>query len=197
MMMDEAAGPGGEEGVPGEPGIHAEAGGGHGATPEAEAEFQAELALDEGLASLERELETLNDRHMRLAADFDNYRRRVQAEMADSWVRAQSDLVRRLLGSLDDLQRVALLEPESATVQAIVEGVDMVERNFLKALHDAGVEVVDPHAQRFDPAVMEAVMKVPTDSVDDDDRVHQVFQRGYVLKGHLVRPARVAVLKND
>ena len=197
MMMDEVAGQGGEERVPGEVGSHADAAGSHGTTPEEEAELQAELALDQGLASLERELDTLNDRHLRLAAEFDNYRRRVQAEMAEGWVRAQSDLVRRLLGSLDDLQRVALLEPESASVQAIVEGVDMVERNFLKALQDAGVEVLDPLAQRFDPAVMEAVMKVPTDSAEDDDRVHQVFQRGYVFKGHLVRPARVAVLKND
>jgi len=196
-MTDEVAGPDGEDRMPGGAGADANAGASHGASPEADAELRAELALDQGLASLERELETLNDRHLRLAAEFDNYRRRVQTEMAESWVRAQADLVRRLLGSLDDLQRVALLEPESATVEAIVEGVDMVERNFLKALQDAGVEVVDPQAQRFDPEVMEAVMKVPTDSAEDDDRVHQVFQRGYVFKGHLVRPARVAVLKND
>lgn len=166
-------------------------------TPEVEEETRAELELDQGLMDLERELETLNDRHLRLAAEFDNYRRRVQTEMADSWTRAQADLVRRLLESLDDLQRVALLEPETATVQAIVEGVDLVERKLMKALAEAGVEVLNPESQRFDPGLMEAVMKVPTDSPEDDDRVHQVFQRGYLLKGHLVRPARVAVLKND
>jgi len=164
-------------------------------TPEEEA--RAELELDQGLVDLERELGALNDRHLRLAAEFDNYRRRVQTEMADSWTRAQADLVRRLLESLDDLQRVALLEPETATVQAIVEGVDLVERKLMKALAEAGVEVVNPESQRFDPGLMEAVMKVPTDSAEDDDRVHQVFQKGYLLKGHLVRPARVAVLKND
>lgn len=166
-------------------------------SPEGEEEARAEAELDQGMEDLERELQTLNDRHLRLAAEFDNYRRRVQTEMADSWTRAQADLVRRLLESLDDLQRVALLEPETATVQAIVEGVDLVERKLMKALGDAGVEVVNPEAQRFDPGVMEAVMKVPTDAPEDDDKVHQVFQRGYLLKGHLVRPARVAVLKND
>ncbi len=166
-------------------------------TPEGEEEARAELELDQGLLDLEREMGALNDRYLRLAAEFDNYRRRVQTEMTDSWTRAQADLVRRLLDSLDDLQRVALLEPETATVQAIVEGVDMVERKFLKALAEAGVEVLNPESQRFDPGLMEAVMKVPTDSPEDDDRVHQVFQKGYLLKGHLVRPARVAVLKND
>lgn len=197
MMMDEVPGRDEHEGTPEVMGTDPVDGGGGRPTPEAEAEARAELDLDQGLEGLERELKTLNDRHLRLAAEFDNYRRRVQAEMADSWTRAQADLVRRLLESLDDLQRVALLEPETATVQAIVEGVDMVERKLMKALGEAGVEVLNPEAQRFDPGVMEAVMKVPTDAPQDDDRVHQVFQRGYLLKGHLVRPARVAVLKND
>lgn len=192
--MDEV--PGRDEHVTEEGAGRAEGHGG-GPSPEVEEEARAELELDQGLGELERELQALNDRHLRLAAEFDNYRRRVQSEMADSWTRAQADLVRRLLESLDDLQRVALLEPETATVQAIVEGVDLVERKLLKALSEAGVEVVNPESQRFDPGVMEAVMKVPTEAPEDDDRVHQVFQKGYLLKGHLVRPARVAVLKND
>jgi len=194
-MMDEVPGRDEHEGAADVAGTEQGLAGEGRQTPEEEA--RAELELDQGLVDLERELGALNDRHLRLAAEFDNYRRRVQTEMADSWTRAQADLVRRLLESLDDLQRVALLEPETATVQAIVEGVDLVERKLMKALAEAGVEVVNPESQRFDPGLMEAVMKVPTDSAEDDDRVHQVFQKGYLLKGHLVRPARVAVLKND
>jgi molecular chaperone GrpE len=167
------------------------------ASPELIEEQEVEAGLERESSQLERELESMNDRHLRLAAEFDNYRRRVQSEMAESWVRAQADLVRRLLDPLEDLQRVALLEPETATVQAIVEGVDMVERKFLKALAEAGVEVLSPVGEAFDPAVMEAVMRVPAETSEEDDRVHQVFERGFVLKGHLVRPARVAVRKFD
>ena len=173
------------------------AGGGAAASPEAVEELQAEAVLDDELRRLEQELEGMNDRHLRLAAEFDNYRRRVQNEMAETWARAQADLVRRLLDPLDDLQRVALLEPGSATVQAIVEGVDLVERKFLKALAEAGGEILNPEGEPFDPQRMEAVMRVPAEDAGEDDRVHQVFQRGFLLKGHLVRPARVSVRKFD
>ena len=172
-------------------------------SPEQAEEIAAEEALGEveehlgsELDEVQQELDGLHDRHLRLAAEFDNYRRRVQTEMSEAWIRAQSDLVRRLLDSVDDLQRVALLDPETATVQAIVEGVDLVERKVLKALEEAGVEVFDPVGEDFDPERMEAMMRVAAESEEDDDVVHEVFQRGYLLKGHLVRPARVSVRKH-
>lgn len=152
---------------------------------------------EEGRNPLEEELEALNDRHLRLAAEFDNYRKRMREELAEAGTRAQAELVRKLLGPLDDLHRVARLEPGNATVEAIVEGVDMVQGNLLRALKELGFQVLDPEGERFDPEVMEAVAKVPTSSPEDDDRVHQVFQLGYVFRGHLVRPARVAVRKLD
>ena len=145
---------------------------------------------------LEREIDHLNDRHLRLAAEFENYRKRVRAEKRETWARAQADLVRRLVESVDDLQRVALLDPETASVQDIVEGVDLVERKLLRALAEAGLEVLDPAGEDFDPNVMEAVMTAPASSEDEDDTVDMVLQRGYLLEGHLVRPARVSVRKH-
>ncbi|MCY4648114.1 MAG: nucleotide exchange factor GrpE [Gammaproteobacteria bacterium] len=146
---------------------------------------------------LEREIDHLNDRHLRLAAEFENYRKRVRAEKRETWARAQADLVRRLVDSVDDLQRVALLDPKTASVQDIVEGVDLVERKLLRALADAGLEVLDPAGEDFDPNVMEAVMMAPASSEEEDDTVDMVLQRGYLLEGHLVRPARVSVRKHD
>jgi len=143
------------------------------------------------------EVERLNDRYLRLAAEFDNYRRRMQGELAEAWPRAQADLVRRLLDPVDDLKRVALLEPDCATVESIVEGVDLVERKLMKALLEAGVEVIDPVDGRFDPEIMEAVMRVPAEDPEEDDAVQQVFQLGYRFKGHLIRPARVSVRKYE
>ncbi|MCY4571201.1 MAG: nucleotide exchange factor GrpE [Gemmatimonadetes bacterium] len=150
------------------------------------------------ISELEAQRDRLRDQHLRLAADFDNFRKRTEDRLRQRWNRAQADLVARFLDPLDDLRRVTALEPEStASVDAIVEGVDLVERKFSRALEEAGVEVVDPEGEDFDPNTMEAMMRVPTESEDDDDTVANVFQRGYTLKGILIRPARVSVFKSD
>ena len=147
------------------------------------------------LAALREELASLNDRHLRLAAEFTNYRRRVERERAETWCRAQGDLVSKLLDALDDLQRVAGLDLGNATVEGIMEGIDLVDRKFERLLAEAGVEVVDPVGGRFDPETMEAMMRVPASTEEEEDHVAQVFQKGYTLKGQLLRPARVSVLK--
>ncbi len=145
---------------------------------------------------LKTERDRLKDRHLRLAADFDNYRKRTEERLRQGWDRAQADLVARLLDPLDDLLRVTALEPENkSSVDSIVEGVDLVERKFFQVLKDAGVEVVDPAGEPFDPNTMEAMMRAPAESEDDDDTVAMVFQKGYTLKGLLIRPARVSVFK--
>ncbi len=162
-----------------------------------EAESEALTSAEADLAGVRDELEALSDRHLRLAAEFNNYRRRVEQERVTSWTRAQADLVGRLLDALDDLQRVAQLDLTNATVEAIMEGVDLVERKFLRVLEDAGVEVIEPMGDAFDPETMEAMMRVPAESDEDDHRVAQVFQKGYALKGQLIRPARVSVYTKD
>lgn len=153
-------------------------------------------ARDTELQALREEFEDLNDRHLRLAAEFNNYRRRVDQERLDTWARAQADLVGNLLDVLDDLQRVAGLDLTNATVDGIMEGIDLVERKFVRALQDAGAEVLSPEpGTPFDPETMEAMMRVPVEDEDQDDTVAQVFQKGYAFKGRLVRPSRVGVHK--
>ncbi|MFQ5537755.1 MAG: nucleotide exchange factor GrpE [Gemmatimonadota bacterium] len=159
---------------------------------------EVEQALAEELSTLKQDFESLNDRHLRLAAEFNNYRRRVEQERLDTWARAQADLVGRLLDVVDDLQRVAALDLSNATVEGIMEGIDLVERKFLQRLTEAGVEVIDPKpGDPFDPERMEAMMRVPAPSPEDDDTVDQVFQKGYAFRDQLVRPARVSVHKYE
>jgi len=148
---------------------------------------------DDALAS---ELAALQDKHLRLVAEFNNYRRRSEQERLGAWSRAQGDLLAKFLEVLDDLARVAQLDLSNATVEAIMEGVDLVERKFLRILEDAGVEVIDPAGQPFDPSRMEGVMRMPAEAREQDDTVAQVLQKGYALKGTLIRPARVAVFKH-
>ena len=161
--------------------------------PAADGEETAPAPADPG--ELRAERDQARDRHLRLAADFDNYRKRTEDRLRQRWDRAQADLVSRMLEPLDDLLRVTALEPESASVEAIVEGVDLVERKFFRVLEEAGVGIVDPAGEAFDPNTMEAMMRVPAGSEEDDDIVERVFQRGYTFKGLLVRPARVSVYK--
>jgi molecular chaperone GrpE len=157
--------------------------------------------LEEGLERevqvLQEDLGRLQDQHLRLAADFENYRKRVSSELSTGWVRAQAELAGALLDGLDDLQRVSQFTSEDATLEALIEGVDLVERKFMKALTDAGLEPLDPTGDPFDPNIMEAVMRVPTEEEGQDETVHQVFQKGYLFKDFLVRPARVSVYKDD
>lgn len=150
--------------------------------------------IESDLESLQRDLASASDRYLRLAAEFDNYRRRVERERADAYGRAQADLASRLLEPLDDLERVAHHVEDADT--PLLQGVQLVERKLRQVLHAAGLEPVAAEGARFDPNSMEAVAMVPTDSHDEDDVVSDVFQTGYYFKGTLIRPARVRVKKH-
>jgi len=161
----------------------------------AEEEAAAE-AIHARLQDLETELAASKDRHLRLAAEFDNYRKRVVRDQADTLARAQAVLVSKLVEVLDDLDRVAH-HSESATKDALLEGVELVERKFRQVLETAGLERLDATGGYFDPATMEALTTVPTADPDEDDHVAEVFQPGYRFQGTLLRPARVVVKKYD
>lgn len=162
--------------------------------PPDSSEAEAEQ-IESDLESLERDLATASDRYLRLAAEFDNYRRRIDRERGEAFVRAQADLAGRLLDALDDLERVSE-HAESATHESLVEGVQLVERKLRQVLATAGLEQIDADGAIFDPKSMEAVAMIGTDSAAEDDIVSDVFQRGYGFKGTLLRPARVRVKKH-
>ncbi len=143
------------------------------------------------------ELERLNDRHLRLAAEFDNYRRRSTAQLGEAGARAQAELVGRLLDVVDDFERIASVGPEQATVNSLLEGVDLVRRKLEQVLVGAGLEVVEAEGETFDPNSMEAMIREPAESPEEDDTVGSVLQKGFRFRGHLVRPARVSVRKHD
>jgi molecular chaperone GrpE len=148
------------------------------------------------LELLQEEIEQLNDRHLRLAAEFDNYRKRVERERAESRARSQAEVVARLLEPLDDLERVASVDPQSTSVPAVLEGVALVERKLRRSLEAVGLEEVDAAGQRFDPTTMDAVLTAPAEGPEQDEMVADVLQKGYRLDGILVRPAKVRVRKH-
>lgn len=133
------------------------------------------------------------DRYLRLAAEYDNYRKRSAKERQDAGARAQADLVRQMVEALDDVARFAHVDPATTDATTIVQGVDMVEKKLLKALGNAGLEVINPVGETFDPALHEAVATEPTSAQEDDHVVSRVYQPGYLFKSQLLRPARVVV----
>ncbi|HEY6089929.1 MAG TPA: nucleotide exchange factor GrpE [Gemmatimonadaceae bacterium] len=133
------------------------------------------------------------DKYLRLAAEYDNYRKRSSKERQDAGMRAQADLVRQLIEALDDVARFAHIDPATTDATTIVQGVDMVEKKLLKALGAAGLEIINPVGETFDPALHEAVATEPTSAREDDHVVSRVYQPGYVFKSQLLRPARVVV----
>jgi molecular chaperone GrpE len=153
-------------------------------------------AVESEVEELRDELTELRDRHLRLAAEFDNYRKRNERDRQTLVTRLQVDLVASLLDVIDDLERVAESGADT-TPDGVIEGIQLVEKKFRSVLRAAGLEAIDAEGELFDPAVMEAMMVVPTDDPSQDDCVADVFQRGYRFGDVLVRPARVKVLKYE
>jgi molecular chaperone GrpE len=147
----------------------------------------------ERVAALEAELAELKDRHLRLAADYDNFRKRANRERDELRTRGQADLVRLLIEELDDLGRVAHLDPVATAAADIIAGIELVERKFQRELGAAGMVVINAVDVPFDPNVHEAVTTIPTDDEAQDHTVAAVLQVGYRFNGTLLRPARVQV----
>ena len=156
---------------------------------EERANAQAEPTLEEQVAALEAERdEHLNDLK-RVAAEFENYRKRVARDQESLVARAHERLVKELLPVLDDLER-ALAAAEEHEEAKLEEGVRLVHRELAGALRREGLAEIDTDGQ-FDPHVHEALLSQPSDV--EEGSVIEVVQKGYTLGDRVVRPARVVV----
>jgi len=142
---------------------------------------------------LKQELDELKDRHLRLAAEFENFRKRTRKEQSESRTMAKADLAFEVLPTLDDLARVADMPHESTTVEALDEGIELILRNLRKKLEDAGLARIEALDQPFNPELHQGILTVEIDDPTLDDTVSRVFVDGYTFLGRLVRPAQVEV----
>lgn len=169
------------------------------AEPSAPAEGAAEiggLPLEpphEAIHRLETEKAALQDRYVRLAAEYDNFRKRSLREREELTSRAQGAFAGRLLDELDDLDRLLAGDPSAMTAASLYEGMELLARKLWKELELAGMERIDPAGQAFDPELHEAVATTPPSGPGQDHTVASTFQVGYRFKGTLLRPARVQV----
>ena len=152
-------------------------------------EAPTELTLEEQVAALEAERdEHLNDLK-RVAAEFENYRKRVARDQESLVARAHERLVKELLPVLDDLER-ALAAAEEHQEAQLEEGVRLVHRELESALRREGLAEIETNG-RFDPHVHEALLSQPSDG--EEGSILEVVQKGYRLGDRVVRPARVVV----
>jgi molecular chaperone GrpE len=152
--------------------------------------------LREAIESRDEEILRLQDRLLRLQADFDNYRRREMRARSSSSVRAKGDLILNLLTVLDDMRRVAGLEPATTSAQAVIDGVRLVERKLLDQLREEGLVPVGQAGEPFDPNVHEAIGMWPAPRPDLDGRIAVVPVQGYRFNEQLLRPAQVQVYEH-
>lgn len=152
---------------------------------------------DSALHRLQEQLDESRDRHLRLAAEFDNFRKRVARERIELTDRAQAAFVMKMLEVLDDLDRLVAQESNAISAEALHDALIMIDRKLRKELEAAGLEPIDPAGEPFDPGEHEAVAVTPASEAGQDNRVSATFQTGYRFKGALIRPARVQVYSTD
>jgi molecular chaperone GrpE len=147
----------------------------------------------QAIQRLEGELDSLQDRYVRLAAEYDNFRKRTLRERDDLTDRVQGAFAGRLLDELDDLERLLAGDPTAMSAESLYQGMELLARKLWKELEGSGLERIDPAGQPFDPALHEAVATTPPAEPALDHTVSRTFQAGYRFKGALLRPARVQV----
>jgi molecular chaperone GrpE len=153
-------------------------------------------AREEELMGINRELEKKAaenyDKYVRVAAEFDNYRKRSVREKADAIKYGNEDLLRDILPLVDNLDRAMDHASNSDDFEAFRKGLNMLHEQLMCCLKKHGVEMIDTAGKDFDPNVHEAMLQVDSDK-HEARKIVSEFERGYLLNGRLLRPAKVCV----
>ena len=159
-----------------------------------EAEVKEELSLEKKLEEAERLLEEREDRFLRLAAEFDNYKKRVSREFALVIRGANQDLISQLLHILDDFERALESAKTMDDFESFHKGMEMIDSNLQNLLGRHGLKPIEAKEERFDPELHEAVMQMASEEVEEGVILEEV-NRGYMLNGKVIRHSKVVVSK--
>ena len=154
-----------------------------------------EETCEEKIAKLELEVQEWKNSYTRKLAEFQNFTKRKETEVSEMKKYASEGIIVKLLENIDNLERAENASAETKNFDALVEGVNMILRNLKYMLSEEGVEEVEAgEGVKFNPYEHQAMMTEEKDDLDNDVIV-QVFQKGYKLKGKIIRPAMVTVNK--
>lgn len=163
--------------------------------PEAEAPETETPETEHSLAAAKQEAADYYDRLLRLSAEFENYKKRSSRELADFRKFANEQIIKDLLGVIDNLERaLASAADQEGNADSIAEGVELTLKEILKILEKNGVTAIAAEGEAFDPTYHQAVMQQETPD-QPPNTVIQELQKGYLLNNRLLRPSMVAVSK--
>ncbi len=162
------------------------------AVPDSDAEEDELAEASEGDA--QDELGALNEKYLRIAAEFENFKRRALKERQDLHNYAHENLIKQLLPVVDNLERAVghARQEEGGDAKSLLEGIELTYRSLMQALEKLGVQGIESEGERFDPKIHEAIRQMPS-AEHESGVVAEVFQKGYLLKDRLIRAALVAV----
>ncbi len=159
------------------------------AAPELSPEEKLQQSLDEA----EARIADLQDKYLRLSAEFDNYRKRTIKEKAEIIKTAAEKTITAILPVLDDMERALLNMQKSDDAQALREGMELINAKFLKILSQEGLNKIETEGADFNTDFHEAIAMIPAPSEDQKGKVLDCVQTGYKLNDKVIRHAKVAV----
>ena len=162
---------------------------------ETKEELEEKSSKPEDSINNDEKYEELNNKYIRLAADFDNFRKRTATEKQELSTYAQMELLKKILAVLDTLERASEQLKDIDDSKTIKEGYGAVHKQFIDTLNKIGLVEIEALGAQFNPNEHEAVTQVETDEYEPDS-VALVVQKGYKLNDKVVRPAFVGVAKN-
>lgn len=138
-------------------------------------------------------LAELNEQYLRLAAEYDNYKRRTTQEKIQIYTNSVAEVLEQILPFVDNLARATATEVTSEDANQLLEGIKLVERQFLETLTAIGVEEIKAVGEKFDPNLHNAVMHVDDESIEGEEIVAEEFIKGYKYKDKVIRHSTVKV----
>ncbi|WP_041121073.1 nucleotide exchange factor GrpE [Jeotgalibacillus alimentarius] len=159
------------------------------AAVESEETAETETAVEE---NWQQKAEEAEDKYLRLRAEFDNYRRRIQKENETLQKYRAQNVVTGILPALDNFERALNIETTNDESASLLKGMQMVHSSLLEALKAEGVEMIESVGQQFDPNLHQAVMQVSEEGTESNTVIEEL-QKGYKLKDRVIRPSMVKV----
>ena len=162
-------------------------------TTEESKELSPEEKLQQSLDDAEKRIAEIQDKYLRLSAEFDNYRKRTIKEKSEIIKNAAEKTITAILPVLDDMERAIANMQKSEDAKAWLEGVELINNKFLKILSQEGLNKIETEGADFDTDYHEAIAMIPTPNEEQKGKVLDCVQTGYKLNDKVIRHAKVAV----
>ncbi len=160
-------------------------------------EEQGAKSADERVKELEKQLEDLNEKHLRLFSEFDNFKKRTKKEKSELIKSAGEDVIGELLPVLDDFERAIAsnqeIEAEGEQVEQLKNGFELIYNKMKKILEEKGLQEMEAEGEEFNTDRHEAMTRMPVEEEDKKGKVVEVVQKGYYLNEKVLRYAKVVV----